>query len=354
MKISFTPIWFDSLGAKSSSTLVQTPDISILIDPGVAIMQPSFPAPWLKKIYWVEVGRRAIRKASKRASVIVISHYHYDHYLPMDLKIYKSKIVLAKDPNEYINDSQRERAEQFYGLICKRFRRVELGELMERRKRKRYPDPMKALPLARKKSFGDYDKRRRELLRLGKRWFENRVRNWSKRKRIPELEFKEIRVIYADLREFEFGKTKLKFTKPLFHGIEFSRVGWVFATVVEYRKEKLVHSSDLSGVYIEDYAELLIKENPQVLILDGPPTYMFGFMLNQTNLQRCIANTCRIIKKCTNLKLLIYDHHLLREKRYRERTKEVWNCAKKKGVKILAASELLGKRPVIDVLWDIL
>ena len=44
-KITIKPVWFDSLGAKSSCMLVKTPDVKILIDPGIAAMQPSFPAP---------------------------------------------------------------------------------------------------------------------------------------------------------------------------------------------------------------------------------------------------------------------------------------------------------------------
>ncbi|NIR87043.1 hypothetical protein GWO13_05500, partial [Candidatus Bathyarchaeota archaeon] len=32
-KISFQPVWFDSLGAKSACTLVKTSDVSVLIDP---------------------------------------------------------------------------------------------------------------------------------------------------------------------------------------------------------------------------------------------------------------------------------------------------------------------------------
>jgi len=30
MELNFKPIWFDSLGAKSSCTLVKTPDVSII------------------------------------------------------------------------------------------------------------------------------------------------------------------------------------------------------------------------------------------------------------------------------------------------------------------------------------
>ncbi|MEE8299774.1 MAG: hypothetical protein V3R28_00540 [Desulfatiglandales bacterium] len=39
---------------------------------------------------------------------------------------------------------------------------------------------------------------------------------------------------------------------------------------------------------IEDYAQWIIKENPDILILDGPPGYLFGYMVNRINLQRAI------------------------------------------------------------------
>ena len=42
--IEVYPVWADSLGAKSFCTLIRTEDVSILVDPGVAIMHPSFPA----------------------------------------------------------------------------------------------------------------------------------------------------------------------------------------------------------------------------------------------------------------------------------------------------------------------
>jgi len=63
-----------------------------------------------------------------------------------------------------------------------------------------------------------------------------------------------VEVRFPEGRTFRFGSTRVSFTGPMFHGIEFSRVGWVFATVVEHGGEKLIHSSDLNGLMIEDYA----------------------------------------------------------------------------------------------------
>lgn len=346
-KISFEPVWFDSLGAKSSCTLVRTQDVSVLIDPGVAVMQPSFPASWAKKLYWEAQGMRAIKRAIRRADVVVISHYHFDHFTDFDRGLYEGKLLLTKNPNEFINDSQRGRAERFFDNLCRAFGGIELGEVLQERKRKTYNDPLNDIPCARDKDFGDYNRRRRELFKKGRKWFQNRVKNWNSAKLIPELTFNDIEVRFPEGKEFKFGRTKLRFTQPLFHGIEFSRVGWVFATVVERGKEKLIHSSDLSGIYIEDYAKWLIREDPHVLVLDGPPTYM-AFMLIRTNLNRCVENTCEVINQSKNLKLMLYDHHLLREKKYRERTQKVWEAANKKGVKIMTAAEYLGRKAVLD------
>ena len=342
--IIFKPIWFDSLGAKSSCTLVKT-DTSILIDPGAAIMQPSFPASYVKKIYWLEKAGVAIRKANKEAKVTIITHYHYDHFME-DPNFYKNKILLAKNPNEYINDSQRKRAELFFGSLFKKFKGKELEEVMKEKKEKNYPNPLDELPEAGSKDFGDYNKRRKELLAKGLKWFTNRVKNWNSRKKIPELRSKNLRVEFADGKEFKFRRTRIRLTKPFFHGIEFSRVGWVFSVVIEYKKEKLIHSSDLNGPIIEDYASWIIKENPDVLILDGPMTYMFGYLLNRINLNRAIENICRIIEG-TDTDLIILDHHLPREPRFKERLSKVYELAKKLNKRVLTAAEFLGKKPKV-------
>ena len=63
-KLIIQPVWFDSLGAKSSCTLVKTPNVNVLIDPGIAAMQPSFPASNAQKREWREEGRKAIQQTA--------------------------------------------------------------------------------------------------------------------------------------------------------------------------------------------------------------------------------------------------------------------------------------------------
>jgi predicted metallo-beta-lactamase superfamily hydrolase len=345
-KLTFEPIWFDSLGAKSSCTLVRTPDVRVLIDPGAAVMQPSFPATWAKKLYWYERAKLAIKRAAKCADVVVISHYHYDHFTDFDRALYGGKLLLTKDPNSWVNDSQRGRAEHFFDNLCRSFGEVSLGEVLQKSVRRRYGNPLDEIPRSRDRDFGDYNKRRRELFKKGLKWFQGRVVRWNSSKVIPELKFEDVEVKFPEGREFKFGGTKLRFTAPMFHGIEFSRVGWVFATTVECGGEKLIHSSDLGGPIIEDYADWIVHENPDVLVLDGPMTYMRGYLVTKTTLDRAVANAVRILEE-TDLELMIYDHHLPREPKFRENVRRVWEVGARERKEVLTAAELLGKRPAV-------
>ncbi len=341
--MKFDLVWFDSMGAKSSCVFVETEDVKILIDPGIAAMQPSFPAPDYKKILWREQGRKRIKRFAKQADVIIISHYHYDHYLPNDIDIYRNKTIFAKNPNEYINESQRERAFTFYQKIWKEILHADLR--LEESREKKFRDPAEKLA-SMKMDFGDYNERREELMEKGRKWFERLSSKWQRWGWIDEINDERIKVIYPEDRRFRFGSTTIRFSAPLFHGVEYSRVGWVFMTVVEHNDFKLLHSSDLNGPIIEDYAEMIIRENPDVIILDGPMTYMFGYLLNRTNLNRAISNAKRIVEE-VDFDIMIYDHHLPREPRFRDRTRDVWETAKRLEKRVLTASEYIGEPPKV-------
>jgi len=344
--IDFKLVWFDSLGAKSACTLVETPDISILIDAGAAEMQPGFPASKELKRKWLSEARRAIKDASRKADVIVISHYHYDHFTDFDRDLYEGKVILVKNPNNYINDSQRKRAEKFYNNLVKAFGGKSLEKVLEPPRKMNYPDPLESLPLASSRDYGDYSERKRELLELGRRWFRRRVEEWNSAPVIPEVNFENCKVKFADSKTFRRGNTLIRFSGPQFHGIEYARVGWVISIEIIYENEKFIHTSDLEGPVIEDQAEWIIRENPRILIVDGPSTYLIPYMLNLINLRRAIENMKRIIRN-TNPEVIIYDHHLPREPRYRERVKEVYELASMEKKEVLTAAEYLGREPVV-------
>jgi len=338
-------IWFDSLGAKSSSILVETPDLKILVDPGVAAMQPSYPLPASEKEHLRQTALEAIKEASLVAEVVFISHYHYDHHtLPSQAEeLYKGKKLWIKDPNLWINHSQWERARLFLGQLYQVLGGSDPKGIFHPPNQMEIQDPLKHLPLASAKDYGDYQKRKRQLLEKGRAWFQ-RMRNlWLGNPWVSE--FMEVRV--ADGRSFKKDSTSVRFTDPLFHGIEYDRVGWVIGLVVEHKGTKVIYTSDLQGPSIEDYAQWIIDENPDILVLDGPATYLFGYMLNRINLQRAIDNVCSIIRN-TDTKVIIYDHHLLRDTHFRERMAQVYTVAREERKTFLTAAEWLGQEPLVE------
>ena len=346
MKLTFRPIWFDSLGAKSACTLVKTSDISILLEPGISIMHDSFVGSTKQKQTWFQNGFEAIQKAASLADILVCSHYHHDHFFHDDFEIYGQKTLLIKNPNEFINDTQYKRAEQFFGDLYHHFDVSEEDKISSLKINNDYGNPLDSLPRAKKMDYGDYNARKKELMNKGRNWFDRRVCKWKNHSIISETITDDLTVIFPEEKELSFGNTLIRCSKPLFHGIEFARVGWVFTTIIEHAGKKLLHTSDICGPIIEDYASFIINENPDILILDGPPTYMYGYMLTTINLQRTIDNAIEIIKNI-DAECIIYDHHLTRDKRFIKRTKPVWDTATKYGKNLVTAAEHLGQTPVV-------
>jgi len=353
--IKISLVWFDSMGAKSSCVLIKTPDVSIIVDPGASELQPSYPLPNNLKQFYNLKAHKEIEKAGRSATVTIITHYHHDHYTSPSSNllnsdaIYKKKLLLVKNPNIYINGSQWERARIFFSDIFEKYEDKKLDKSLTKPEEDiEFQDPMEELPLAASKDYGDYSNRKRELIEKGRKWFRKLCKMWKSEQWIPEATLHDVEVRFADGKTFAFNNTAIRFTKPLFHGVEFDRVGWVIAFIVEYKGEKVLFSSDLQGPEIEDYAAWIIKENPDFLILDGPPTYLFGYMLNRINLNRAIDNACWIIKE-TKTPIIIYDHHLLRDAKYRERIKRVYDIAKKEGKTVLTAAEFRGDKPIFQI-----
>jgi len=342
-KVKTYLLWFDSMGAKSSSMLIETPDIKILVDPGAAEMQPSYPlSPEEKK----ELRQRAlaiIKEAAQEADIIFISHYHYDHHtLPSEAsEIYEGKKLWIKDANLWINKSQWKRARLFLSQFCQIFAGKMIEQVLQPPKEMETEDPLEHLHLAGKRDFGDYALRRDELLAKGRVWFEKLVALWRSEPWICPFELGKEEIFFADGKEFKVGSTTIRLSSPLFHGVELARLGWVISMVLECQGTKILYSSDLQGPIIEDYADWIIKENPELLILDGPTTYLLGYMLNQTNLKRVIYNLSSILGNISS-QIIIYDHHLPRDIHFKERMAEVYKIAREEGKTLITAAEWLG------------
>jgi predicted metallo-beta-lactamase superfamily hydrolase len=124
------PIAFDSLGTRGMATYVETKDVKIFIDPGVSLAPIRYSLPphplELKRLdeHWNEIV-----KLAKKAEVLIITHYHYDHHNPWEnLEIYDGKTILIKHPTENINYSQKGRSAFFLEQIKNRPKKIEYAD----------------------------------------------------------------------------------------------------------------------------------------------------------------------------------------------------------------------------------
>ena len=111
------PMASDSLGVRSMATYVETKDCKILIDPSAALGPKRYGLPPAEQeMVALEKTKNEIAKTAKQCNILVISHYHYDHYDP-SAGFYKDKTIFAKDINKNINKSQQKRGTDFKKIV---------------------------------------------------------------------------------------------------------------------------------------------------------------------------------------------------------------------------------------------
>lgn len=265
----------DSFGVKSLCTKVHTDQV-ITIDPGISAEAKGFPLPEEIKQKLYEDYKEKIKEATKESNIVIITHYHYDHHtLERDKRLYGNKILLIKDPQNYINKSQTKRADLFL----------------------------------------------------------------KETKGLPKD------VIIADGRSFKFGDTELNFTEPMWHGKEGTPLGYIIGVTIKYKKEKLLFASDVCGPVLKTQTDWIIAQNADISIIDGPPSYILGFMFSYENFNKSIVNLKKIIEKARGK--IILDHHLMRDYKYPELLSSVYETAKKDKKVVLSAAEDMGEEPMV-------
>jgi predicted metallo-beta-lactamase superfamily hydrolase len=78
--IQVTPLAAESFGVRSMCTLVETPDVTVLLDGGISLAPYRFSLP-PHPIEFQTIARlrKTIAEAADKAQVTTISHYHFDH-----------------------------------------------------------------------------------------------------------------------------------------------------------------------------------------------------------------------------------------------------------------------------------
>jgi predicted metallo-beta-lactamase superfamily hydrolase len=285
--IKVTPLAAESFGVRSMCTLVETPDVTMLLDAGVSLCPYRFGLPpHPTEFKTIDKLRRRIAEAADKAEVVTISHYHFDHHTPSyedwlvnwteaketARQIYQGKKVLMKNPREKINASQRKRAWLFQKTGGKHAETLEV----------------------------------------------------------------------ADGKTFAFGEeTVLRFSEAVFHGSDDSMLGWVVMALVECRGERFMFAPDVQGPMSAHTLELIKAAKPQVLMVGGPPFYLGGFKVDEAQLQLGLRNLTALVE---TVPLTILEHHALRDESWKQRTKQVFDVAAVTGHRVMTAAEFAGDR----------
>ena len=266
-------------------TYVETRDVKILIDPGVALGPRFRLFPHPEEYNALKDSRQRILEYARMADVLTLSHYHHDHFTPNFTDttwlassareardIYHGKTMLVKDARSSTNVSQRRR-----GWIFQSFCRKIQAE-----------------------------------------------------------------IIVADGRSFDYGDTKVRFSPALPHGEDSTELGSVLATVIESGSEKFIHASDIQGPISETALQFVLSERPSAVIVGGPPTYLAGYKASEDSIKRGMSNLTMIAKK---VPLVVVDHHLLRAQESLQELSVISTEIKPLGGSIMTAAEYMGEQP---------
>lgn len=283
-KIKVIPLAAESFGVRSMCSFVETPDVRLLLDAGVSLAPKRMGLPPHPREYEALAEcRKKIADAADKTEVVTISHYHFDHHTP-------------SYTDWCYNWSSEEVARQIYEgkiILAKSYR-----------------------------SRINSSQRRRGWI------FSKTGGSCAKR------------IVYADGRVFQFGETKLRFSEPVFHGPQNSQLGWLLMITIEHDDERLLYTSDVQGPICNSTLKLILAENPQIMIIGGPPTYLGG-LVNQEDLKHGIANLERLGQKVSTT---ILDHHLLRDEKWTQISTPIFDSASRAGHRVVTAAEFLKKR----------
>jgi len=281
--IRIVPLAAESLGVRSMCTFVETPEVKVLLDAGVSLGPNRFGFPPHPREYEaLRESRKKIADAAKKAEVVTISHYHFDHHTPsytdwcfnwsseeVARQIYKGKLVLAKSYRDKVNYTQRRRGWVFARTAGKQAERLE----------------------------------------------------------------------FVDGKTFEFGDSRIRFSDPVFHGPGDSELGWLLMATVEHENERVLFASDVQGPMYTPTLKIILEQNPDVVIIGGPPTYLSG-LVKQEHIEEGMLNLEKIVQKVPTT---ILEHHLLREENWWTLAHSILDVALKAGHKAFTAAEFLKK-----------
>lgn len=282
--IRIIPVAEESFGVRSMCFYIETSDIKLLVDAGLSLAPKRFGyPPHPMEFRAVKLLREKVIQYAKSSSIIFVSHYHYDHITPSFNSWY-----------EWIKEDT--------------YKGIYRGKVLLIKDPKNKINPSQ--------------------LRRGHAFLRS-VKNLAK----------EIKI--ADSSKFIFGNTIVEVSKPVPHGSEGTKLGYVLMLKVQYEDESVVYTSDVEGPMTEKALSLILNYSPTTLILGGPPLYLAGVKVPETEVNKGIASLKLL---ALSVPKIILCHHTLRDNDWKEHIRSVIEAAEAMGHNILTAAEYLGLR----------
>ena len=263
-------------------TYVETPDVKVLIDPGASLGPRFGLLPHPREYQALKEARSRMALRADQAEIVTISHYHFDHATPT----YTDHVW---------NLSSLAVAEQLYK-----------GKLV--------------LAKDYRSNINPSQRRRGWIL-------EGMIKKSVKR------------IEPADGRTLSFGSTILRFSQPVSHGEKSGPLGWVLMLTVEHGGERFVHASDVQGPMVPETMEKIIAEEPTLLYLGGPPTYLADYQGLTAQVEQAWDNLERIVRAVPQV---VIDHHLMRAGAWPQSFQRVVTASEDAGHNIITAAQALG------------
>lgn len=117
----------------------------------------------------------------------------------------------------------------------------------------------------------------------------------------------------CDGKIVSFNNVTLKFSNPVPHGT-FAKIPVVMLCIESKNEGKIVHASDTQGFSGIDFIK---KENPDILIMSGPPVHL----LTPQEIETAQTNILELLDYCDEL---ILDHHHTRDAAFKQILPDVW------------------------------
>lgn len=274
------PLAAETRGVRSFATKISYDDTDVLIDPGVGVQELSTGPPHPVEYEALQSAAWRIDDAAKTADAVVITHYHHDHYVPLEedylgkwstpkrsRDIFADAHVLVKHPTENINPHQKDRA--------------------------------------------------RDLR--------------------PVFDGVAAKLTQADGETRRVGPLRLCFSPAVPHGREGSDFGWVIMVAVEGPEETVVYTSDVQGPIETETTAWILAQKPDLVLVDGPSLHP-----NRSHGSDCAAardNLCRLAEVAD----LVIDHHPYRTQDAREFLKPIEAAAADAGHTVDSVASFRGE-----------